>query len=150
MTAMRIPRSTPWAVCFVAALCAAGAAALSAAGCNPECGQAQTITYDGGLTDAAGTVYQSSPITGPLLHFPAQRTYKLIHHLRSAPTEVDIGLSFQESAQPDAPVRLTPSAGNQTLYNVDVDKGTIDVTNDVCGEFFIYVTARTGEAPDGG
>jgi hypothetical protein len=136
---------------------AIGASALlSVGGCNAECGDSQTIRYDCedcGMTDEAGTFYQSSPITGPLLHFPPQRTYELVHRLNGIPGDIDISLSFRERGSADHPLNLSPSAGNQSIYSVNPEAGTITVTNDVCAEFYLYVTARvtpSSTTADGG
>jgi hypothetical protein len=125
----------------------ASAAALffvsGACGCQPECGEKQEIRYEEGLTDPTHTVYQTTPILGPWLHFPAQRTYKLVHDLRTFPIDVNLSLAFDERNE-----NLAPAAGNQAVWHVDPTTGEIYVKNDSCAEFYVYVVAYA--APDPG
>jgi hypothetical protein len=110
-----------------------------AGGCQPDCGEKQEITYAQGMTNEAKTEYQSTPLNGPLLHFPPQRIYRLRHGLRAEPTHVDINLSFLESGDKQT---LAPSSGNQSLWHVH-EKGIIWLKNDSCAEFYVHVFAST-------
>jgi hypothetical protein len=137
-SAMASGPARPWLPLAAAVLLASGVV-----GCQPDCGEKQTIRYEQGVTDPTRTVYQSTSIVGPWLHFPGRRTYELVHNLRTDPVEVSISLAFEERGE-----NLAPSAGNQSVYKVDSAKHLINVTNDTCGEFFVYVVARA--APDPG
>jgi len=128
----------PWPALAAILLFASGAC-----GCQPDCGEKQEIRYEQGITDPTHTVYQSSPITGPWLHFPALRAYQLVHTLRTFPVEVNVSLAFAESGE-----NLAPGAGRESVWHVDPKSGDIFVTNDSCAEFYVYVVARA--APDPG
>jgi hypothetical protein len=138
---------SPWP-CLVLA-----AALLTSAGCGPECGERQKIRYECencGRRNDTRTFYESTLITGPLLHFPPQREYEFVHGLVGDITDVDISLSFQESAGSDAGLHLAPSGGNQAIYTVHPDEGTITVRNDVCAEFYIHVAVHSAILDDAG
>ena len=91
------------------------------------------------MNNDAHTQYWTTPVTGPLLHFPPQRIYELVHGLRAAPTHVDINLSFVESGDK---MNLAPSSGNQSLWHVD-KRGFIWLKNDSCAEFYVHLFAST-------
>ena len=127
------------------ALAAATTLAGAACGCQPECGEEQNITYAEGQTDPTRTIYQTTPVTGPLLHFPPQRTYFLVHDLRTDPWDVRINLAFVESG---LKLNLAPSAGNMSVWHVDPkDRKVLVVTNDSCAEFYLHVVAYAPPDP---
>jgi hypothetical protein len=128
----------PWPSLAAALLCAS-----AACGCQPDCGEKQIITYEKGTTDPTHTLYQTSPVTGPWLHFPPLRNYILVHSLRTFPVEVHVSLAFAESGE-----NLATGAGRESVWNIVPDSGAISVTNDSCAEFYVYVVARA--APDPG
>jgi hypothetical protein len=131
--------SHPWLPLAAAALVAS-----VAAGCQPDCGDKQTIRYEHGMTSEDRTAYWTTPPTGPLLHFPPQRIYLLVHGLRADPTHVDINLSFLESGEKQT---LSPSSGNQSLWHTR-EKGIIWLKNDSCAEFYVHAFASTDLPPD--
>lgn len=118
--------------------------ASTACACQPDCGDQQTIRYEFGITNDAKTEYATTPVTGPLLHFPPQRIYLLVHGLRADPTDVHINLSFVESGDT---LTLAPSSGNQSIWHTR-EKGVIWVKNDSCAEFYVHVYASTHLPPD--
>jgi hypothetical protein len=104
-------------------------------GCSSDCERSdEVVRWEGGITDASGSEYQSSPRSGPLLHFPAGRRYSLAHGLSSEPGHVEIWLAFSETGS------LAPSAGNQSIVDV-VDREQIVVKNDTCAEFWLWLLA---------
>ena len=126
----------PWLALAGTALFASGTS-----GCAPDCGDEQTIRYEQGTTNAAHTQYWTTPVTGPLLHFPPNRTYQLVHGLKAEPTNVVINLSFQAIDG-----NLAPGAGNQSLWRPEA--GAILLENDTCAEFYVHVFASTDLAAD--
>jgi hypothetical protein len=123
--------------------------ALLVAGC--DCGRedGDPIRYAGGITDAAGTFYQSSSIQGTWLHFPGGRRYRLLHDLIDDPDQVVVYLAFRED-----PIRegtngsTTVSSGNVGLIEA-TENHYIQIRNDTCSEYFVRVTAEVLDGAGG-
>jgi hypothetical protein len=102
--------------------------------------------------DESGTFYQTSDWTGPLLYFPADRRFDIVHGLGSKDLSIDVYLSFREEGNPDSGISAAPSAGDQAVIE-QVTEEIVRVHNDTCAEFYLRVTARApnaGAAADAG
>jgi hypothetical protein len=125
---------------FASSLLALGAVALSgAAGCGATCdisdeGNPPEIFTGGAVL---GDSYASSPMGGPLLHFPGGKQYQLVHHLGFTPSPPSIYFAF---AQFDD--RSSPCAGNSCEVRC-VDDQIIWIKNDTCTEFWVVVNTTS-------
>jgi hypothetical protein len=126
-------------------------ASSGASGCRTSCDDAVGSTpepFEGGRTDATGTVYESAPFAGPLLKLPPQKVYRFTHHLRAAPVAVVPYVSFDEDGK-----EFAVGAGDLAPVS-DVNDTSFRVTNNTCETFYLRVAAYTGDfAPaegDGG
>jgi hypothetical protein len=133
------------AASFVIATCCTGCGAS----CDRDKGDA--VRFEGGTTDTAAGVYETSPWQGPYLDFPAGRTYRLIHGLGSRPRLIVPYLSFDRSpvAAPGEPrsdrnSHTAIGAGNQAIIEA-VTADHIDVRNDTCSDIFLRVVASDPE-----
>lgn len=124
------------------ALFGAGALLLAPqGGCSGTCntaGQA-AIDYTGGERVGAG--WESTPIDGNWLDFPAGRRFRLMHHLGVRP-EPRAFLAFYQHPLPavDGGVgNFSEAAGNEVIYE-DVNEEYVQVRNDTCAEFYLRVT----------
>lgn len=145
-------------------------AAVTTSGClASECDrhQGDPLEYRGGNTLGDGQFYETGSLDDPWLHFPAGRSYELVHGLHAAPTQFHAYLSFAEcplsksernpgGAPSCAPVDaesggggFSESAGNETIFEVRNDR-VLTVRNDTCAEFYLRVVASTAPttAPD--
>lgn len=121
------------------ALAPLGALAVVGCGSCDTSGQ-DPITYRDGLTNESRTYYETSPIDGEYLHFPAGRVYELEHNLRALPFAIDAYLAFSPNPNSsNGGDGFAPSAGNQTILNAD--ERFIFVRNDTCAEFYLRVVA---------
>jgi hypothetical protein len=109
-------------------------------GCGPSCSEVSStpVTYDGGVTDAGGTYYQTSPIDGPYESFPAGRVLDVKHGLAGMPTDVQVYLSFEKDPFPSG---FTTAAGDLGVVKC-TDAGTVRVQNVTCEDFFVRITAE--------
>ncbi|HXS16711.1 MAG TPA: hypothetical protein VN764_05965 [Polyangiaceae bacterium] len=106
------------------------------------------VVYEGGTTNASRTIYQSSAVEAPLLHFPQGRVYEFHHGLGAAPVTVDIFVSFCEQLQScdktsdkKNPNNVALSAGNQSLIEAWDDEVVV-IRNDTCeNNFYVRVVA---------
>jgi hypothetical protein len=111
--------------------------------CQPDTGVA--IRYTGGTTNAAGTQYETSSWDGPWLTFPSRIRYRLPHHLRSRPIDMNIWLSLDDKPfelGEDGKRSVTPAAGNQADIVAITDQDIV-VHNDTCADLFVRLTAWT-------
>ncbi len=136
-----------WIVLLISlGLTSSTAASLGCSDCSVH-GQAPVV-YEGGTTNPSRTIYQSSAVEAPLLHFPQGRVYEFHHGLGAAPVTVDIFVSFCEqlgtcenSASKVAPDNVSLSAGNQSLIEAWDDE-IILIRNDTCeNNFYLRVVA---------
>lgn len=93
------------------------------------------ITVDTGTTDHAAGTYQSTPIWGPRVAFPAKTTMHFVHDLGFSPEIMQSFVSFRAEGS-DA----SENAGNQALWKCVDDKEFV-VRNDTCQDFYIVVSA---------
>lgn len=129
--------------------------AFATGGCGATCDRnpdEPPVRYTEGHTDRAAGFYESSPIEGPFLHFPAGRTYELIHGLGAVP-EVTPWISFDRCPMPrpcdesdDEQSNATIAAGNIAVFEV-IDDERIVVRNDTCSEIRLRIYAQV---PGGG
>ncbi len=100
----------------------------------------------GKIVDA--THWQSGPMNATWLNFSRERTIRM--HFRDAQTGAtlsgnyvwsDVALSIT-SSQTDSPNQYVPCAGNNCEISINVVDGSlIDVKNDTCADYFVYVFA---------
>jgi hypothetical protein len=136
-----------WIVLLVSlGLTSSTAATLGCSDCSVY-GQ-DPVVYDGGDTNASRTIFQSSAVEAPLLHFPQGRVYEFHHGLGATPVTVDIFVSFCEQLQScsktsdkEKPNNVALSAGNQSLIEAWDDE-IIRIRNDTCeNNFYVRVVA---------
>ncbi len=118
-------------------------------GCS-DCrvGGQDPILYEGGTTNESRTIFQSSRLGEPYLHFPQGRVYQFHHGLGRPPASIDIFVSFREQLVADGdtddktrPNNVAPSAGNQAVIEVWDDE-MIQIRNDTCeNNFYVRVVA---------
>lgn len=89
-------------------------------------------------------VYETSPWNGEYLHFPGGFHYQLDHHLGVTPSWVTPYLSFDRYGDLDGGV-VGPGSGNE-FEITSVDDKQILVDNGSCVEFWLRVTAGTGDS----
>lgn len=122
--------------------------------------QGEPFVFLGGNTSADGSAYESGTLDEPFIHFPAGRTYDLVHGLSAAPGQFHAYLAFSECPMSHAlesaggsprcaPVDensggpgLAESAGNQAIFEVRDDE-ILRVRNDTCADFYLRVVALT-------
>jgi hypothetical protein len=130
----------------------AAALALSSQGCTSSCDGVSDapIAFLAGITNAAGTEYQTSPWDGRYLSFPANRRYDLVHGLYTTPAHVSTYLGFVEIPL-GAEGSVAESAGNMVLIE-EVNDELVGVRNDTCQHFYLRVVASVAAgapAPSG-
>jgi hypothetical protein len=138
------------------------AAPLALAACGAHCDRNPDIPpveHTDGITDRAAGFYESSPVEGPYLNFPAGRTYDFVHGLGQTPAIVIPYLSFERCPMPkacdsedDESSNITIGAGNQVVVE-NQDEERIRIRNDTCSGIYLRVTAMVGgglAAADGG
>lgn len=91
-----------------------------------------------------GGVYMSSPWGGELLYFPGGTHYALEHKLGAAPRWVTSYLAFDRDGTKAS--GLAQSAGNQVVI-LDVDATSVTLVNDSCADYWLLVTAGSGDEP---
>lgn len=134
-----LPRvADPGPATLVAKACLGLVVALGVGGCG--CGKEEgvPIVFEGGTVE--GNEYQSSPVTGPWLHFPGGRRYQLIHRLGRAPTRFEAFWAFNEYPQARERESLTLATGNAAVFEEVAERG-LTIHNDTCTEFFVRVVA---------
>jgi hypothetical protein len=115
----------------------------------PACGTCDTdgqtpVRYTEGTTNADTTRYETNPIDGRYLDFPAGRVYDLAHDLNQTPSVVLSYLSF--SAEPTSGHGdFAESAGNQVVVE-RVDDEVVRVRNDTCADMYLRVVLEA-DAP---
>lgn len=122
-------------------------------GCS-DCsvGGQDPVRYDGGVTNQSRSMYQSSEIGSPYLHFPQGRTYQFYHGLGRAPATVNVFTSFCEELEGEDDNcksntrNVAPSAGNLSVIEV-WDEEMIQIRNDTC-ESQLYVRLVAVADPD--
>ena len=112
-------------------------------------------TCQGEILDA--THWRSGPIDGNWLNFSRERTIRM--HFRDAKTGAtlsgkytwsDVAISVSVS-QSDPPNQYVPCAGNNCELTINVvDGSTIDVRNDTCADYFVYLVATVYPNADAG
>jgi hypothetical protein len=126
----------------------------------PACQQCDTldenpILFTEGITDDAGTTYETTPIDGTWLHFPAGRRFDLRHNLRGRVITVQSYVSFRDRLSPEEededdaenPNNFTESAGNLVVYEKSLDPQVIRIRNDSC-ENSLYVRIVATSRPE--
>jgi hypothetical protein len=136
--------------------------ALATACLGEECDRhrGDPLEFRGGNTLGDDQYYETGSLDQPFLHFPAGRSYALVHGLHQAPSEFHAYLAFAEcplsksERRPGAPPRCAPidaesggggfseGAGNEAIFEVRDDR-VIVVRNDTCAEFYLRVVAST-------
>lgn len=120
----------------------------------------EPLVYRGGNTSESGGFYETNALDEPFLHFPAGRSYEIVHGLRERPTAFHAYLAFGECPL-SASVRnpggspscepvgaesggggFAEGSGNEAMFEVRDDE-TLIVRNDTCAEFYLRVVATT-------
>jgi len=132
-------KSLPWAPMAAAVCVLLGLAS----GCRTSCddavdGPAERVTS--GLTDAAGSVYESVAWDGSYHEFPPQKRYEFVHGLRGVPRLVQTFVSFSETPFARENGNISEAAGNEVIFE-GVDATSIRVRNDTCETFYLRVAA---------
>ncbi len=114
-------------------------------GCDTTEQKDNPIPYRDGITNDEGTVYESGPPDGELLHFPRGQTYDLFHGLAAKPYLISTYVAFDQNdpdgENPLANNPLAETAGNQVVIE-KWDDEIIRVRNDTCAEFYLRVVAQ--------
>lgn len=106
------------------------------------------VDTDKATRDTTAVTYQSAP-SWDLDPFNAKTRYRFFHELGVTPLVVKAYLSFEKTgtgapADPpkneNVPGSIAESAGNQALITCK-DAHVIEVHNDTCQDFFIYLVA---------
>jgi hypothetical protein len=132
---------SPWAPVF-AALCVLFGAA--GPGCRTSCddaeeGPAEAVTS--GITDASGSVFESTPWDGAYHEFRPQKRYEFLHGLTGRPRIVQAFVAFTERPIEDGENgNVSEAAGNVVIFE-GVDATSIRVRNDTCETFYLRVAA---------
>jgi hypothetical protein len=106
------------------------------------------IDYTQGTTNASRTHYESSPVHGEWLHFPAGRVYVLETNMVDGSLSVQSWVAFPDDHDSGKnPASYTEAAGNQVIIE-DGDQRHIKIRNDTCAEFFVRIVANV--APTNG
>ena len=131
------------AAIFTAALAfaAMGCERVPPAVCDRTAEGNPTVRYTEGT--AEGGVYMSSPWDGELLYFPGGMRYALEHKLGATPRWIGSYLSFSRDGTRDGGA-LATATGNQVVV-VGVDATAVTLANDSCVDYWLLVTAGTGE-----
>jgi hypothetical protein len=149
------PRASNRRVAALVALWAIVMAAVSfVAGCYGHNCDGDFLVYgrnpnEGHLIDA--DTWVSGPIDGRWIDFPRQRAYVLeMHDLGDrVPYEVQAFVSAQADPSHDPGGNFTIAAGNLTEVFSPVP-GKVNVKNDTCADYFLYVVVRAPpRAPSG-
>jgi hypothetical protein len=123
------------------AVCAAPLAAcetfVEAEDCDPSPANNPVQVFDGGVSDHCA--YASAVPGGELLLFNGGFQFALDHRLGCRPANVEAFLSFDTTLLMDGG-QLTQSAGNQVAIT-GWDATSIQVQNDSCADYYLYVTA---------
>ncbi len=116
------------------------------------------LEYREGLTNAAGTYYETGASDQPFLYFPGGRRYRFRHGLRGVPSTFEARLAFSpcpfsdEIDVPGEQPKCKPvtadsegpgaaeTAGNQVLFE-KISDTVVEVRNDTCAEFYLRVWA---------
>jgi len=111
------------------------------------CGSCKTrgqepIEYRGGHTiPPDNLVYETSAPFGEYLHFPAGRTYDLMHELAATPYLVASYIAFNRVIEQDDDGNTgnyAESAGNQVVVECQ-DEERVRVRNDTCADMYLRV-----------
>lgn len=125
-----------------------------------------SMDTDKASRDLTAITYQSAP-DNDLDEFKAKTKYRFVHELGVTPLFVKVYLSFDQfgtdtpkkdddsagAPAQDGPGSIAESAGNQALIDCK-DAHVIEVRNDTCQDFFIYLVAadavptKPGAPPD--
>lgn len=127
----------------------------SAPACQTSCDDAVDRTpevFDGGQTDASGTLYQSADWQGRYLKFPPRRVFEFVHHLRQTPFIVMPYVAFSPCpyapegtcADDKHPAKQSAPAAGDLAPITAVNETSFRVTNNTCETFYLRVTAYAG------
>lgn len=139
-----------WTLFLCLGLTTSSASNLGCSDCSVD-GQ-DPVVYDGGVTNSSQTVYQSSRIGEPYLHFPQGRVYQFYHGLGRAPVDVEIFVSFCERLEDNEQCpkkrsrNVALTSGNMSVIEVWNDE-MIQIRNDTC-ENQLYIRAIAEADPD--
>jgi hypothetical protein len=116
-------------------------------GCVEDCERPESVSprvFTGG--QIIGDTYMSSPWDGDLLHFPGGAYYEIHHNLGAMPVGFQFYLSFERRGLADASVAA--AVGNQAELK-RLDEEVLTVVNGSCAEYYLLVTAWTGDGEGG-
>jgi hypothetical protein len=120
-------------------------APLGSAGCFTNACDGDFKVFSAGQLADEGT-WQTSPIAGAWLPFPARRTYWLdTTPLGRFPREVLVWVSTMERPN-EGTGSFTQASGNLALVAGVTDRGLL-VTNDSCAEMFVRVVVKASPLP---
>lgn len=125
--------------------CAFGAA-LVLFGCESTCPretEPEPTLYEGGYTNAEGTLYETNRWDEAFVDFPAGRRLALRHGLGTVPAAFRSYVAFKARPFPEdetKPGFAAESAGNQVLLE-RIDDEFIRVRNDTCEHFYLRLVA---------
>ena len=127
----------------LAAISVASAFALVIAqpGCSGTCSTSgqNAIEYTGG--DRVGPSYETTPVDGTWLDFPAGRRYKLMHHFGTTRYRYSGYLAFDPHPVPQyegGVGNFSQAAGNELIYE-NPNPDFLQVRNDTCAEYYLRV-----------
>lgn len=116
------------------------------------------IEYRQGVTtESVGGVwlYESTGVHDDWLHFPAGRTYDLVHGLPGTPQSWKADVSFKSRLDPEAgsgttqdPNNAAPAAGNQVVVDARWGPRLVRIRNDTCAEVYVRFVAQYVENGD--
>lgn len=120
-------------------------APLGSAGCFTNACDGDFQVFSAGQLADEGT-WQTSPIAGSWLRFPARRAYWLdTTPLGRFPREVLVWVSTMERPNEGAG-SFTQASGNLALVSGVTDRGLL-LTNDSCAELFVRVVVKASPLP---
>lgn len=123
------------------------ASPLGSVGCFTNACDGDFRTFSAGSLVSSDT-WQTSPLSGPWLPFPARRTYWLdTTALGRMPSEVSVWVSTVERPN-EGTGSFTAASGNIALVGGVTPQGML-VTNDTCSELFVRVVVRAASADAG-
>ncbi len=120
--------------------------------CGPTCdtsGQ-DPVPYKDGLNPSTGT-YESTAPDDAWLHYPPGRRFRFYHGLGTNNVSVETDLGFEEHPlHADGSVgNSSPAAGNAVIIEAKT-KDYVQIRNDTCAEYWIWVSIRSLDGVDGG
>lgn len=138
---------------IIAGLALAASGALLFApqgGCATTCNTSgqNAIEYTGG--DRVGAIYETTPVDGTWLDFPAGRRYKLMHHFGTTKYLYNVSLAFDPHPVPQYEGGVgnsSPGAGNELIIE-DYGADYFQVRNDTCAEYYLRVVLMVDPSAD--